>query len=89
MKIIVYTSSMMEIILLSYHYIDDILLVGNNKEFVNIIKRLLASNFEMKGMKEVAYILGVKIYNDRFRRLLIMAPYPEVARNKQVLHCQS
>lgn len=45
-------------------YIGDILLANNNKEFVNTIKRWLASNFEIKDMGEAVYILKVKIYNN-------------------------
>ena len=33
-------------------YVDDILLVGNSKEMINTVKKLLSSNFEMKDMGE-------------------------------------
>ena len=29
-------------------YVDDILLIGNNKKMIDIVKRWLSSNFEMK-----------------------------------------
>ena len=50
-------------------YVDDILLVGNNLEYLITIKEWLSSNFEMKDMGEAAYILGVKILRDRSKKL--------------------
>ena len=51
-------------------YVNDILIAGNDKECVNEIKAWLSSNFEMKDMGEVSYILGVKISRDRPRKIL-------------------
>ena len=51
-------------------YVDDILIVGNNIEYLNDIKSWLSSNFEMKDMGDAVYILGVKISRDHLRRLL-------------------
>src|ERR1041384_994474 len=51
-------------------YVDDILLIGNDKEFLNTIKESLKSSFSMKDLSEAAYILGIKIYRDRSRRLI-------------------
>ena len=51
-------------------YVDDILLIGNDKEFLNTIKESLKSSFSMKYLGEAAYILGIKIYRDRSRRLI-------------------
>ena len=51
-------------------YVDDILISGNDKEYVNDIKAWLSSNFEKKDMGEVSYILGVKISRDRPRKIL-------------------
>lgn len=66
-------------IILSF-YIDDILLTDNNKEFMNTIKRWLTLNFEIRDMEEVAYILGIKIYNDRSRRLLTLSYKPYIKK---------
>ena len=49
-------------------YVDDILLIGNNTEFLDSIKGYLNKNFLMKDLGEAAYILGMKIYRDRSRR---------------------
>ena len=46
-------------------YSDDILLVGNNKEMIDTVKRWLSSNFEMKDIGEVSYVLGVNTVRDR------------------------
>ena len=61
-------------------YVDNILLVGNNLEFVKIIKELLFSNFKMKDMIETAYILGVKINRDRSRKLLSLSQETYIKR---------
>ena len=50
-------------------YVDDILLIEND-EFLDSIKGYLNKNFSMKDLGEAAYILGIKIYRDRSRRLI-------------------
>ena len=52
---------------------DDILLIGNDIEFLNSIKGYLNKSFSMKDLGEAAYILGIKIYRDRSRRLMILS----------------
>ena len=49
---------------------DAILLIGNDIDFLDSIKGYLNKNFSMKGLGEAAYILGIKIYRDRSRRLI-------------------
>jgi hypothetical protein len=51
-------------------YVDGILLMGNDIEFLESIKGYLNKSFSMKDLGEVAYILGIKIYRDRSRRLI-------------------
>ena len=51
-------------------YVDDILLIGNDTEFLNSIKGYLNKNFSMKDLGEAAYILGIKIYRDISRHLI-------------------
>ena len=41
-------------------YVDDILLIGNDIEFLDSIKGYLNKNFSMKDLGEAAYILGIK-----------------------------
>ena len=54
-------------------YVDDILLIGNYIEFLNSIKGYLNKSFSQKDLGEAAYILGIKIYRDRSRRLMILS----------------
>ena len=61
----VYIKRSMDKFIIMSLYVDDILIAGNSKEYVNEIKGWLSSNFEMKDMGEAAYILGVKISRDR------------------------
>ena len=50
--------------------VDDILLIGNDIEFLDSIKGYLNKCFSMKDLGKAAYILGIKIYRDRSRRLI-------------------
>ncbi|GKD23230.1 retrotransposon protein, putative, ty1-copia subclass [Tanacetum coccineum] len=45
-------------------YVDDILLMGTD------VKSWLGKSFAMKDLGEAAYILGIKIYHDRLKRLI-------------------
>ncbi|KAK8694419.1 hypothetical protein V6N13_071972 [Hibiscus sabdariffa] len=51
-------------------YVDDILIIGNDIPTLQSIKSWLSSCFSMKDLGEAPYILGVKIYRDRSRRIL-------------------
>ncbi|GMJ03847.1 cysteine-rich RLK (RECEPTOR-like protein kinase) 8 [Hibiscus trionum] len=50
--------------------VDDILIIGNDIPTLQSVKTWLSNCFSMKDLGEAAYILGVKIYRDRTRRLL-------------------
>src|SRR4051812_5524194 len=54
-------------------YVDDILLIGNDVKFLEGVKEYLNGQFSMKDLGEAAYILGIKIYRDRSRRLLALS----------------
>nr|GEW25942.1 retrotransposon protein, putative, Ty1-copia subclass [Tanacetum cinerariifolium] len=51
-------------------YIDDILFMGNNIPMLQDVKSYIGRCFAMKDLGEAAYILGIKIYRDRSRRLI-------------------
>ncbi|GJR58873.1 retrotransposon protein, putative, ty1-copia subclass [Tanacetum coccineum] len=51
-------------------YVDDILIMGNNIPMLQDVKSYLGKCFAMKDLGEAAYILGIKIYRDRSRRLI-------------------
>ncbi|KAL0451375.1 UNVERIFIED_CONTAM: Retrovirus-related Pol polyprotein from transposon TNT 1-94 [Sesamum latifolium] len=53
-------------------YVDDILLIRNDVKMLGDTKLWLSTQFSMKDMGEVSYILGIKIYRDRSRRILGM-----------------
>src|SRR4051794_21871110 len=54
-------------------YVDDILLIGNDVDFLKSVKDYLNNSFSMKDLGEAAYILGIKIYRDRSRRLIALS----------------
>ena len=45
-------------------YMDDKLLIGNNKEIIQGVKTQLSSKFDMKDLGSVNFILGMKIKRD-------------------------
>ncbi|GJU49771.1 retrotransposon protein, putative, ty1-copia subclass [Tanacetum coccineum] len=51
-------------------YVDDILLMGNNIPMLQNVKSYLGRSFAMKDLGDAAYILGIKIYHDRSKRLI-------------------
>ena len=54
-------------------YVDDILLIGNDIPILQNVKSWLGSYFSMKDLGEAAYILGIKIYRDRSKRMLSLS----------------
>ncbi|GJW14499.1 retrotransposon protein, putative, ty1-copia subclass [Tanacetum coccineum] len=51
-------------------YVDDILIMGNNIPMLKDVKSYLGRCFAIKDLGEAAYILRIKIYRDRSRRLI-------------------
>jgi hypothetical protein len=51
-------------------YVDDILLIRNDIPMMEAIKSSLRKSFSMKDLREAAYILDIKIYRDRLKRLI-------------------
>jgi Reverse transcriptase (RNA-dependent DNA polymerase) len=51
-------------------YVDNILLMGNDIPLLQSTKSSLKKMFSMKDLGEVVYILGIKIYRDRSKRLI-------------------
>ena len=54
-------------------YVDDILLIGNNKEKLTEVKNWLAERFQMKDLGVACYVLGIQIIRDRKNRRLMMS----------------
>nr|GEV10291.1 hypothetical protein [Tanacetum cinerariifolium] len=51
-------------------YVDDIILMGNHIPSLQEVKTYLGKCFSMKDLEEAAFILKIKIYRDRSRRLI-------------------
>jgi hypothetical protein len=45
-------------------YVDDMLLIGNNKEIIKDVKTQLSSKFDMKDLGAANFILGMEIKRD-------------------------
>ena len=54
-------------------YVDNILLIGNDVSILLFVNISLSKNFSMTDLGEAAYILGIKIYRDRSKRLLSLS----------------
>ncbi|WVZ50487.1 hypothetical protein U9M48_001733 [Paspalum notatum var. saurae] len=48
----------------------DILLIENNISMLEAVKDSLRKSFSMKDLGEIGYILGIRIYKDRSKRLI-------------------
>ena len=51
-------------------YVDDIILIKNDISILQSVKIRLSSKFFIKDSGEVSYILGIKIYRDKSKRML-------------------
>ena len=51
-------------------YVDDILILGNHEPSMRSVKAYLEKCFSMKDLGDASYILGIKIYRDRSKRLI-------------------
>ena len=51
-------------------YVDDILLIENDIPMLQSVKLWLSSKFFMKDLGEASFILDIKIYRDRSKRML-------------------
>jgi hypothetical protein len=51
-------------------YVDDMLLIGNNKEIIQYVKTRLSSKFDMKDFCVANFILGMEIKRDRENKKL-------------------
>ncbi|KAJ9561918.1 hypothetical protein OSB04_007078 [Centaurea solstitialis] len=66
----VYTKFTGSIVTFLVFYVDDILLIGNDVPTLQSVKSWLSKCFQMKDLREAAYILGIKIYRNRSKRLI-------------------
>ena len=65
-------------------HVDNILIAGNDKKLIDVTKKWLSSNLEMKDMWEANYVLGFKILKDRSKTLLGLSQETYI---KKILKC--
>ncbi|GJS20945.1 retrotransposon protein, putative, ty1-copia subclass [Tanacetum coccineum] len=51
-------------------YVDDIIIMGNHIPSLQSVKDYLGKRFAIKDLREAAFILGIKIYRDKSKRLI-------------------
>ena len=51
-------------------YVDDILLIENYISMLTMVKRWLSKEFSMKDLEKASYILVIKVYRDRSKKML-------------------
>jgi hypothetical protein len=51
-------------------YVDDILLASSDKNLLFDTKRFLSSNFDIKDLDDVSYVLDIEIHRDKKRGVL-------------------
>ena len=51
-------------------YVDDILLIRNDVAALSVVKVWLASTFDIKDLIEASYILGIRLIQDRKRKIM-------------------
>ena len=62
-----------KVVMFLVHYVDDILLIGNDVEVMSSVKVWLSSQFDMKDLGEANFILGIKLWRDRKNKMLCLS----------------
>ncbi|GKB10775.1 retrotransposon protein, putative, ty1-copia subclass [Tanacetum coccineum] len=70
-------------------YVDDILFMGNNILMLQDVKSYLGRCFAMKDLGEAAYILGIKIYLDRSKRLIGLCQSAYIEKKLKRYHMEN
>ena len=61
------------------------MLTGNNIPMLESVKTSLKNSFSMKDLGEAVYILGIKIYRDRSKRLIGLSQIGRASCRERVL----
>ncbi|KAL0394763.1 UNVERIFIED_CONTAM: Retrovirus-related Pol polyprotein from transposon RE2 [Sesamum latifolium] len=69
---LVYTRRSVGSVVFLVLYVDDILLIVNDVKMLGDTKAWLSKQFSIKNLGEASYILGIKIFQDRSKRMLGM-----------------
>ena len=67
----VYRKMKDDIVVFLILYVEDILLIGNDFEMLSKVKIQLATQFQMKDLGEVQYVLGIKIIRGRKNKIAL------------------
>ncbi|GKB21187.1 retrotransposon protein, putative, ty1-copia subclass [Tanacetum coccineum] len=70
-------------------YVDDILIMGNNIPMLEDVKSYLGRCFAMKDLGEAAYILGIKIYRDRSKRLISLCQSAYIEKILKIFYMEN
>ena len=62
-------------------YVDDILIAGNDMDYIVATKKWLSSTFEMKDMGETHFVLKIEIVKDRSKKLLGLSQETYIKKN--------
>ena len=54
-------------------YVDDVLLIGNNKDAIKEVKSQVSSKFDMKDIGAANFILEMEIRRDRANKIIILS----------------
>ena len=69
-KIYFYKKISRSIVTILVSCMDDILLIRNDIPMLTSVKVWLSKEFAMKDLREASYILGIKVYRDRSKRMI-------------------
>ena len=61
-------------------YVNNILLASSDLGLLHKTKNFLSEYFDMKDMKDYSYVLGIKIYHDRSKRLFGLSERTYITR---------
>jgi hypothetical protein len=69
-------------------YVDDILLASSDVNLLPETKKFLSSNFDMKALGEVSFILEIEIHQDRRKRVLGLSQKANLEKvlKKYIMH---
>lgn len=69
----VYKKSDGNVVVFLLVYVDDILLIENNKKVLSNVRVWLSRQFDMNDLEEAGYVLGIKIIWDYQNRTLCLS----------------
>jgi hypothetical protein len=61
-------------------YVDDMLIVGKNKEELCLLKKNLSQTFDMKDLGDVQHILGIRITCDRSKQCIYLSQVEYISK---------